>query len=65
MLRVAMMHSERMRVMMQLDKMRVMMQGVEMLRMLQGTKSKVMQMLDKRVKVDEGILSKKHMVVIP
>ena len=54
-----MMHSEKMRVM-NLDKMRV-----EMLRMLQGTKRKVMQMLDERVKVGEGLLSNKHMVVIP
>ena len=53
------------KVMMHLEKMRVMMQGVEMTRMVQGTKSKVMQMINKRVKVNEGILSNKHMVVIP
>ena len=64
-LRVTMMHSERMRVMMHLEKMRVMMQRVEMSRMLQGTKSEVMQMFDERVKIDEGLLSNKHMVVSP
>ena len=53
------MHSEKMRVML-LDKMRV-----EMLRMLQGTERKVMQILGERVKVGEGIVLNKHMVVIP
>ena len=52
------------KVMMNLDKTRVTMQGVYMMRMLQGTKIKVMQMLDERVKVNEGLLSNKRMVVI-
>ena len=63
-----MMHSERLGVMMHSHKMRVMhleKMRVEMLRMLQGTKSKVMQMLEERVKVGEGILLNKHMVVNP
>ena len=55
-----MMHSDRLGVMMYSEKMRV-----EVLRMLQGTKSKVMQMIRESVKVGEGILLNKHMVVIP
>ena len=54
-----MMHLEKMRVI-HLEKTRV-----EMLRMLQGTKRKFMQMLEERVKVGEGLLLNKHMVVIP
>ena len=66
-LRVMMMHLERLGVMMYSDKMRVMYlekMRVEMLRILQGTKSKVMQMLEERVNIDEGLLLNKHMVVI-
>ena len=63
-----MMHSERLGVMMHSEKMRVMHLDkirVEMLRMLQGTKRKFMQMLEERVKVGEGLVLNKHMVVIP
>ena len=63
-----MMHSERLGVMMHSDKMRVMhleKMRVDMLRMLQGIKRKVMQMLGERVKVGEGLILNKHMVVSP
>ena len=53
------------KVMMHFEKRRVMMQVVETLRMLQGTKRKVMQMLNERVKVDEGLLSNMQMVISP
>ena len=63
-----MINLEGLKVMMHLDKMRVIYlekTRVAMFRMLQGTKTKVIQMLEERGKVDKGMLLKNNMVVIP